>query len=326
MINRYNPSKEKKQAKKIYLAGKIGGNDWRYSIVDGLHQSVNPFSPEWPILPKAIFGRFDYVGPYFVSGCHDHACFREDHGYGDNGSCLGDYTVLSPAGRVDEDMFHNIPEAQLTARSEIIKACLERIESADLVFAWIDSPDAYGTIFELAYAYGLRQKGWRGFICATIPCNCERNCGHYCRTDFNLSEYKDMWFTLQAIPTYRVLNPQNFLSKLFNDLGWMHDFESPLEEAFWQAWIVKGCTSKELTPQYKIGRYRLDFAHIPTKTAIELDGFTYHNDEKSFLSDRQRDRELSAAGWQVIRFGSKELQENIGKCVEQAYKIITSKL
>ena len=99
--------------------------------------------------------------------------------------------------------------------------------------------------------------------------------------------------------------------------------ESPLEEAFWLRW-------QQLTPQihlvaqYEVfgGQYRLDFAHLPTKTAIELDGFTYHRDAERFQNDRRRDRRLQADGWRVIRFASAELRDNLDQCIQETLRII----
>ena len=78
---------------KIYLAGKIGKNDWRHDIVGtclsdacsdfyayGRQDETAQIAMEWPVLPKAIFAEYDYTGPYFVA-C-DHGCF---HGIGTHG-------------------------------------------------------------------------------------------------------------------------------------------------------------------------------------------------------------------------------------------------
>lgn len=100
-------------------------------------------------------------------------------------------------------------------------------------------------------------------------------------------------------------------------------FDSPQERNFWERWAALHADIP-LEPQHIVfaGRYRLDFAHLPTKTAIELDGFTYHHDPDKFQSDRQRDRELTRAGWRVVRFASAELKTNLDQCIQEAYRII----
>jgi very-short-patch-repair endonuclease len=103
-------------------------------------------------------------------------------------------------------------------------------------------------------------------------------------------------------------------------------FDSPLEEAFWARW-QQLYRAIPLEPQHEVfgGRYRLDFAHLPTKTAIELDGFTYHRDANRFQRDRQRDRELTQGGWRVIRFASAELRDGLDRCIDQVVRIIRTK-
>jgi hypothetical protein len=50
---------------------------------------------------------------------------------------------------------------------------------------------------------------------------------------------------------------------------------------------------------------------IPTrpeiKIIVECDGFDYHSDRERFKSDRQRDRALKAAGYDVLRFSGSEI-------------------
>jgi very-short-patch-repair endonuclease len=48
--------------------------------------------------------------------------------------------------------------------------------------------------------------------------------------------------------------------------------------------------------------YELDFAFVPEHIAIEVDGWAYHGSRRAFESDRERDAELAAAGWLVLRF------------------------
>jgi very-short-patch-repair endonuclease len=51
-------------------------------------------------------------------------------------------------------------------------------------------------------------------------------------------------------------------------------------------------------PQWPADSRKLDFAHVESKTNIELDGpYHYHTKEE----DAQRDSELRALGWRVIR-------------------------
>jgi very-short-patch-repair endonuclease len=50
------------------------------------------------------------------------------------------------------------------------------------------------------------------------------------------------------------------------------------------------------------GRIRLDLAYPGAKLAIELDGYAWHMDRRAFERDRERDNQLRAMGWTVLRF------------------------
>src|SRR5262249_11092649 len=69
------------------------------------------------------------------------------------------------------------------------------------------------------------------------------------------------------------------------------EFDSTIEEAFWARW--QRTSTIRLIPQHPVLGYRIDFAHLPTRIAIELDGYYYHADAERFRKDRQRDRALA---------------------------------
>lgn len=50
------------------------------------------------------------------------------------------------------------------------------------------------------------------------------------------------------------------------------------------------------------GRIEIDLAYPRSKLAIELDGYAWHMDRRAFERDRERDNELRAMGWTVLRF------------------------
>ena len=54
--------------------------------------------------------------------------------------------------------------------------------------------------------------------------------------------------------------------------------------------------------RFPSGTLELDTAFPVAKVGVELDGFAYHGDRASFGRDRQRDVELAALGWVVLRF------------------------
>lgn len=102
-------------------------------------------------------------------------------------------------------------------------------------------------------------------------------------------------------------------------------FESPLEELFWNEWQMQGGADLlDLTYQHWISltNYRVDFAHLSSKTAIELDGYTYHSTEEQLTHDKKRERDLARTGWRVIRFSGAELRKSPAGCLQEVIEII----
>ena len=50
-----------------------------------------------------------------------------------------------------------------------------------------------------------------------------------------------------------------------------------------------------------------DIAFEELKLVFEIDGRTYHGDERAFVRDRCRDAELAVRGWQVVRFAASDV-------------------
>ncbi|MDQ3728874.1 MAG: endonuclease domain-containing protein [Actinomycetota bacterium] len=53
---------------------------------------------------------------------------------------------------------------------------------------------------------------------------------------------------------------------------------------------------------FRIGRYRADFAWPELKLVAELDSIQFHSTQPKFVADRRRWAELDAMGWRVFRF------------------------
>lgn len=120
---------------KVYLAGKITKHGWRFDLVKGL-RSARDWKGSFPVLHNAIFEEHDYVGPFFVA-C-DHGCY---HGEATHGVGLDhDYGEIESARDLD--------------RQTVVNLCFQAIQSADLIFAWLDNDTAYGSLVEIGYALG----------------------------------------------------------------------------------------------------------------------------------------------------------------------------
>ena len=114
---------------RVYLAGKIDKNDWRHCLVPGLREQL------WKDGPIDLAG-FKYVGPFFVS-C-DHGCNHQPSSHG----ATGGYAF-------DESTF---------TRADVIKNNMAALRDADLIFAYITTPDCFGTLVELGWSLHARKR------------------------------------------------------------------------------------------------------------------------------------------------------------------------
>lgn len=77
-------------------------------------------------------------------------------------------------------------------------------------------------------------------------------------------------------------------------------------------------------------RYRLDFGIMNAAEglylAVEVDGHQWHEaTPHQVQSDKSRDRKLTAAGWQVLRFTGSEVYRDAAACVREVLEILTRK-
>jgi hypothetical protein len=121
---------------RVYLAGKISRDDWRQDLIPDIEIEAldEEHHKTWPILNKAILGKHDYVGPYFIGGNHGSFHSNNSHGVGASSS------------KKDLREFGGV------SVKEVVRLCFQAIDQANMVFAWLDSPSAYGTLVEIGYA------------------------------------------------------------------------------------------------------------------------------------------------------------------------------
>jgi very-short-patch-repair endonuclease len=60
----------------------------------------------------------------------------------------------------------------------------------------------------------------------------------------------------------------------------------------------------------RIGRYEVDLLWRPQQLVVECDGYAYHGTRAAFERDRQRDAELQAQGYRVIRVTWRQLVDH----------------
>lgn len=102
---------------RIYLAGKIASVDWRHLIVRGLTEHLATLDPVrgWPILEGSIGHIHSFTGPFFK--------------------------------KIDKT------QEPSSSPVKVHRLCLKAIDESDLVYAWVDDPTCYATIYEMGYAH-----------------------------------------------------------------------------------------------------------------------------------------------------------------------------
>ena len=82
---------------------------------------------------------------------------------------------------------------------------------------------------------------------------------------------------------------------------------SELERDFLSLAVSAGLPRPETNT--RIAGFEVDFAWRAKRLVVEVDGFAYHGTRQAFERDRQRDAQLQAAGWRVVRFTYRQVQQ-----------------
>lgn len=214
------------------------------------------------------------------------------------------------AGKVsDNDWRHGIVGWELK-NADGNGNCTQAIDDSDLVFAWLDDPSAFGSIWELGYAAG------RGIHTAVgMP------------VDFDAS---DLWFSVYgAGQCYRASDPYEALTRAVErfDVKLMFNLcESPIERSVLTQLLALRRPGVEIRAQHQACGYRLDFALLGPrrKVSVECDGHDFHERTKAQARhDKQRDRKLQQAGWVIARFTGSEIHESAHRCAAEAMAMLT---
>ena len=83
--------------------------------------------------------------------------------------------------------------------------------------------------------------------------------------------------------------------------------DSKLEAAFHKLLVLAGLDQFDY--HLNVEGYEVDFAHVPARVIIEVDGWKYHSSRDAFVRDRWRDATLAANGWIVLRFTWRQVIE-----------------
>jgi very-short-patch-repair endonuclease len=99
------------------------------------------------------------------------------------------------------------------------------------------------------------------------------------------------------------------IASMFMQLGYqVVDAKDYLGDMISSNWvIVRQYNPRIQNEKSTIYKFRCDFAHPPTKCALEFDGYGLgHTGWVSFHKDRARDRIFLLADWRTMRIGPKD--------------------
>lgn len=127
---------------------------------------------------------------------------------------------------------------------------------------------------------------------------------------------------LKILENFGWYRPIHYNHKRFERLARL--CESPIEGAFWSAGYFKLSELGKVTPQVKIGPYRIDFAlqMDALNLAIECDGHDQHSSKEQLSADHNRTRYLECHGWRVTRFTGSDIYRDAQGCVLAVVRLV----
>lgn len=236
----FNSAKERNLLRplRVYFAGKVRAKaeDYRATLFKYSRIMSCEIGSENPVfhgLFKGSFGTVLYGGPTALS-C-DHGCWHdEDHGissvYLQQGEKMGiTNSEYIPVYANDPDELQpssSCPDGSNgLSRGQALARCLDQIRSCDALYAYIDSPDCYGTLCEIGYAHALGMPIYIVFCPRLKNSSDEDDCWHEPGHGYIFNGRKsrnDFWFVAEMAtkcawgPPYELLEHIAFNTK--NDI------------------------------------------------------------------------------------------------------------
>lgn len=108
---------------------------------------------------------------------------------------------------------------------------------------------------------------------------------------------------------------EKFLAHIQRRVDMTKVCESPIEIDLGAALLAQAEGKYRICPQYKLHRYRYDFAILPKEqltplVLVECDGAAFHSTPEQLANDRAKDQAAIKAGTRVIRVTGKEIYHN----------------
>ena len=85
--------------------------------------------------------------------------------------------------------------------------------------------------------------------------------------------------------------------------------EPSYPEKFMKCLIQNEFSNKDVREEYRIGRYRVDFAWLEARKVIEIDG-RQHDTPAAIEYDKIRDEFIQNEGWTILRIKWTEMFRN----------------
>lgn len=126
----------------------------------------------------------------------------------------------------------------------------------------------------------------------------------------------------QRVLAYNKSNLQKLLKRDLDNLSWIDiqaktPIEAMLGDALYNSGLLNIPQFQALSPDR---RFKVDFlvkAPHGGAIAIECDGLEYHANATAYQKDRQRDNLLTNHGFQVLRFSSIDIYNDLQGCINQ---------
>ena len=213
-------------------------------------------------------------------------------------------------------------------RAAVSERTILPLAQCSAVLGYLDRPDCFGSIAELAYAAG-QGRSVRAIV--QLPPRPEHDCPDpsewASRCDvctawhFACSLMHDAYWFVTSLPAVLVDVVDSFDAAVAAVRNWLSP-ESPMEAALQRALEAHGVRP---VLQYRVGTYRLDFAFPEKRVGVEVDGHAYHSTKIQRARDAQRDRFLAGLGWAVLRFTGTEVYQNPTACAKEIASILASR-
>lgn len=178
------PLNEKPVVPKVYCAGRVNSHvvAWQIEVGARVYDSIGDMVVSLAVDRAEPQSRIVYMGPHLVGDLKPH-----------NGEGFG-------------QMAREIEEDDGDWQGLLSGICLDQIQRSDIVFAWLDDMEAYGTLFEIGYAKALGKQVWIGAGGFADP--------------------SELWFTLanadKYVPADRPLDAFNILFPWPEEMAKIH--------------------------------------------------------------------------------------------------------